>query len=169
MQLASHAVRRSLSIAGFLLVAICLVSICSSDTAAPDVAAGIGLHMDPAKVVGEAKCAECHNAENGAWHQTHHFLTFAALPKNPAPRRSPRQWACSGGIRRNKLCLNCHFTVAEQNDAPTPRLRRCLRIVSRPRQGLADPSQRLRPRAPPALPKPPTTRPSVTKPPMPPE
>ncbi|MDB5301717.1 MAG: hypothetical protein JWO87_3380, partial [Phycisphaerales bacterium] len=36
--------------------------------AAPEaVSPGTGLHMDPAKVVGSGKCAECHKAEDNAW------------------------------------------------------------------------------------------------------
>jgi hypothetical protein len=91
-----------------------------ADDAAPEVAPGVGLHMDPAKVVGEAKCAECHKAENEAWQHTHHFTTFTALPKNPHAKQITEALGLQGGIRRNGLCLNCHFTVAERDGAVTP-------------------------------------------------
>jgi hypothetical protein len=111
--------RRILSVTGVFLAAICFSSL-PAFAADPEVAPGVGLHMDPAKVVGEAKCAECHKAENAAWQKTHHFATFTTLPKNPKATAITTALGLQGGIRRNGLCLNCHFTVAERDGATTP-------------------------------------------------
>jgi hypothetical protein len=113
--------RRTLSVViAFLTVVYCLSFSAMAADPAPEVAPGVGLHMDPAKVVGEAKCAECHKAENAAWQHTHHFATFVALPKNPKATEITTALGLQGGIRRNGLCLNCHFTVAERDGATSP-------------------------------------------------
>ena len=111
---------RNRSLSGVLGVAMLVLILSATSQAAPEVAPGVGLHMDPAKVVGEAKCAECHKSENTAWQHTHHFTTFAALPKEKRAKEISEAMGLQGGIRRNGLCLNCHFTVAERDGAATP-------------------------------------------------
>lgn len=67
---------------------------------------------DPQKVVGPNECAECHKKETAAWQNSHHFLTFRALPQS----KDAKEIADKMGIRRLKsesLCLNCHFTSQE--------------------------------------------------------
>lgn len=120
MQFKSYELRRNLTIAGLFVAAAALLPVPAKAADAPAVAPGIGLHMDPTKVVGEARCAECHKAENNAWEHTHHFLTFTALPKDKRAKEITEALGLAGGIRRNGLCLNCHFTVAERDGAATP-------------------------------------------------
>lgn len=119
MQFKCDGICRNLSIAGLFLAAVGLLPLPAQAADAPEVAPGIGLHMDPTKVVGEAKCAECHKSENNAWQHTHHFLTFTALPKDKRAKEITEAMGLAGGIRRNGLCLNCHFTVAEREGAAT--------------------------------------------------
>ena len=104
--------------ASILVAIIGLIPFARAD--APRVAAGTGLHMDPDKVVGEAKCAECHKSESNAWQHTHHFTTFAALPKEKRAKEIADAMGLEGGIRRNQVCLNCHFTVQSRDGAATP-------------------------------------------------
>ena len=72
---------------------------------------------DPNLVVGPNACAECHKKEALVWQQTHHFLTFRALPES----KDAKVIASKMGVRRLKadsLCLGCHFTVQEENGQP---------------------------------------------------
>lgn len=72
---------------------------------------------DPNLVVGPNACAECHKKEALVWQQTHHFLTFRALPES----KEAKEIASKMGVRRLKadsLCLGCHFTVQAVNDQP---------------------------------------------------
>lgn len=71
----------------------------------------------PFKVIGPAKCAECHKAETEVWKGTHHFSTFTELTR----KKSANEIAERMGMRRIKsesLCLNCHFTTVETSGEP---------------------------------------------------
>lgn len=64
------------------------------------------------KVIGPAKCAECHKTETEVWKGTHHFSTFTELTR----KKEANDIAERMGMRRIKsesLCLNCHFTTVE--------------------------------------------------------
>ena len=64
------------------------------------------------KVIGPAKCAECHKTETEVWKGTHHFSTFTELTR----KKEANEIAERMGMRRIKsesLCLNCHFTTVE--------------------------------------------------------
>lgn len=65
---------------------------------------------DRTKVVGPDKCGECHKASVEAWKGTHHFSTFADMPRS----KEARTIANKMGIKRIKaesLCIDCHFTT----------------------------------------------------------
>tara|TARA_E500000305_G_C4024273_1_gene240833 strand:- start:576 stop:1640 length:1065 start_codon:yes stop_codon:yes gene_type:complete len=64
------------------------------------------------KMIGPAKCAECHKTETEIWKGTHHFSTFTELTR----RKESGDIAERMGMRRIKsesLCLNCHFSTVE--------------------------------------------------------
>ncbi len=70
---------------------------------------------DHSKVVGPAKCAECHKQTVAIWKNTHHFKTFKELPR----RKKANEIAKKMGLKRIKagsLCLDCHFTTAVRDD-----------------------------------------------------
>jgi hypothetical protein len=114
-------VRGAHSVTVAIAIIATLLTFATVVHAAPEaVSPGTGLHMDPAKVVGSAKCAECHKAEDNAWQHTHHFATFAALPKEKRAKEIADAMGLEGGIRRNNTCLNCHFTVQNKEGAATP-------------------------------------------------
>ncbi|MDB5172988.1 MAG: hypothetical protein JWN51_1761 [Phycisphaerales bacterium] len=108
------------TIAGIAALAMLFVFAPALRAAPEAVSPGTGLHMDPAKVVGSGKCAECHKAEDNAWQHTHHFATFTALPKEKRAKEIADAMGLEGGIRRNGTCLNCHFTVQNKEGAATP-------------------------------------------------
>ncbi len=70
---------------------------------------------DYSKVVGPGKCAECHKQTAAIWKATHHFKTFAELPR----RKEANAIVKKMGLRRIKagsLCLDCHFTTVVQKE-----------------------------------------------------
>ncbi len=72
---------------------------------------------NPEKVVGAQACGECHQDEVEAWKGSHHFKTFAALPRSD----KAREIADALGIRRIKAesdCLSCHFTQKIEERGP---------------------------------------------------
>ena len=73
---------------------------------------------DPARVVGPAKCVECHKVEGKIWEGTHHFKTFTDLPRLD----KATEIAGKMGFKRIKsgsLCLECHFTTTMEGGART--------------------------------------------------
>jgi len=74
---------------------------------------------DASKVVGPNACGECHKQEVEAWKATHHFKTFSEMPR----KTEAKEIAEKMGVRRIKsdsLCLNCHFTVQQKDNAEEP-------------------------------------------------
>ena len=74
---------------------------------------------DPAKTTGPEACGECHKSEVESWRQTHHFKTFADMPRSD----KARQIADAMGIKRIKsesVCLTCHFTQVLKDGNPEP-------------------------------------------------
>src|SRR6185369_16624764 len=74
---------------------------------------------DASKVVGPNACGECHKQEVEAWKGTHHFKTFSEMPRKTAAKEIAEKM----GVRRIKsesLCLNCHFTVQQKDNAEEP-------------------------------------------------
>lgn len=75
--------------------------------------------IDPAKVVGSQKCAECHKFEAEAWKLTPHFATFDSMHRSPAGQKI----ATAMGIKRVKgesLCITCHYTVQSKSGSAEP-------------------------------------------------
>ncbi|MFQ5785580.1 MAG: cytochrome c family protein [Alphaproteobacteria bacterium] len=77
--------------------------------------AGAQTAWDISKVVGPAKCAECHKQTAAIWKNTQHFKTFTDLPR----RKEANEIAKKMGLKRIKagsLCLDCHFTTVMKGD-----------------------------------------------------
>jgi hypothetical protein len=74
---------------------------------------------DPAKVVGPNACTECHKQEAEAWKGSHHFKTFREMPR----RKEANEIAEKMGVQRirsESLCLTCHYTVQQKENAKQP-------------------------------------------------
>jgi hypothetical protein len=73
-------------------------------------AANAQTNWDRSKLVGPDKCGECHKSSVEVWKGTHHYSTFADMPRS----KEARSIASAMGIKRIKsesLCLDCHFTA----------------------------------------------------------
>lgn len=66
------------------------------------------------KVVGPAQCAECHKVTNKIWQGTHHFTTFAEMPRTKEARDISEKMGIKR-IKADSLCLDCHFTTQEKD------------------------------------------------------
>lgn len=76
-------------------------------------------HVEPTKVKGPDACGECHKETVSAWKETHHSSTFTLMPRSD----EAREIADKMGIKRIKSesdCLGCHFTLALEENEPTP-------------------------------------------------
>jgi hypothetical protein len=74
---------------------------------------------DPAKTVGPNACTECHKQEAEAWKGSHHFKTFREMPR----RKEANEIAEKMGVQRIRseaLCLGCHYTVQQKDNAKQP-------------------------------------------------
>ena len=71
---------------------------------------------DPSKVVSYAACAKCHSAAIATWQQTPHFQTFEQLHRNPRAKQICQNMGLGGSIKRNDVCIDCHYTVQKQDD-----------------------------------------------------
>ncbi len=64
---------------------------------------------DPAKVVGPAKCIECHKETGAVWEASLHFKTFRKMPREKKGRAIAKKMGFKR-IKAGSLCLDCHFT-----------------------------------------------------------
>ncbi len=80
------------------------------DLLAASLAGLLQVEIDLSKVQGAAACGECHANELEAWKKTTHFTTFNTMHRNPRATEIATALGISGGIKRNDLCLNCHYT-----------------------------------------------------------
>ncbi len=69
----------------------------------------------PGKVVGADACAKCHGNEVAVWRTTPHAQTFETLARNPRAREITQKLGMVS-VKRNDLCINCHFTTQTQPD-----------------------------------------------------
>lgn len=68
------------------------------------------LAVDPHKVLGNEKCAKCHQAEIDVWKKTPHYKTFNTLHRNPEAKQIAKRLGLSS-IKRNDTCIKCHYTM----------------------------------------------------------
>lgn len=73
-----------------------------------------------AKVAGADACGECHAAEFEAWKHSTHFATWSTMHRKPKAREIAEKMGYTSGIKRNDLCLTCHYTSKLDEDAAKP-------------------------------------------------
>ena len=71
---------------------------------------------DPSKVVTFEACAKCHEAAISTWKQTPHFQTFQMLHRTPRAKEICSNLGLKGSIKRNDVCINCHYTTQKQGE-----------------------------------------------------
>lgn len=86
---------------------------------AGSLAWGQELQCDPAKVMTADTCIRCHGSEVAQWRLTKHHSTFETLARNPRAKEITGKLGLSS-IKRNEICVTCHFTVQEQNGRLAP-------------------------------------------------
>jgi len=98
-----------------------------SDAAAADarlVAAALpGLpqvKIDVNKVVGSEACGECHAAALEAWKKSTHSITFNTMHRKPRATEIADALGLEGGIKRNDVCMQCHYTVKMEDGVAKP-------------------------------------------------
>ena len=73
-----------------------------------------------AKISGADACSECHVSEFAAWKQSTHFATWSTMHRKPAAREIAKKMGYTKGIKRNDLCLTCHYTSRWKDEAVKP-------------------------------------------------
>jgi len=68
------------------------------------------MRCDPGKVMGVESCAKCHGSEVATWRQTPHSQFFETLSRSPKAREITQKMGVLS-VKRNELCINCHFTM----------------------------------------------------------
>ena len=91
-----------------------------SSAIAPMSIAVFGPEIDLAKVQGADACGECHTREMDAWKQSTHFATWTTMHRKPRAKEIAKALEIKGGIKRNNLCVNCHYTARVVNEKPKP-------------------------------------------------
>lgn len=74
---------------------------------------------DPTKVLTTETCVRCHGNEVSQWQKTPHATTFETLARNPRAAEITSRLGLSS-VKRNDICLNCHFTVQDQDGKLKP-------------------------------------------------
>ncbi len=78
--------------------------------------AGGGLSVSAAPFnVGEAKCADCHKAEDAVFKKTKHAIQFREIHRKPAVKDIIAAAGGDANMRRNDTCTQCHFTMVAAN------------------------------------------------------
>ncbi len=91
-----------------------------SSAIAPMSIAAFGPRTDLAKVQGADACGECHTREMDAWKRSTHFATWKTMHREPRAREIASALEIKGGIKRNDLCVNCHYTARVVDEKPKP-------------------------------------------------
>ena len=68
--------------------------------------------LDPAKVVGPESCRECHKSVLLAMPYAKHYKSFETMPQSKKAKEIAKKLGIKR-IKREGLCLSCHFTVAK--------------------------------------------------------
>ncbi len=89
---------------GLLFVFIALLSVPGWFSAETASAA-----PDPKLVEGPENCGQCHKAAVNSWRKTKHFAGFRKLTRRKEARAIAKKMGIKR-IKRDSLCLNCHFT-----------------------------------------------------------
>ena len=91
-----------------------------SSATAPMSIAAFPPESDLAKVQGADACGECHTREMEAWKRSTHFATWTTMHRKPRAREIANALEIKGGIKRNDLCVNCHYTARVVDEKPKP-------------------------------------------------
>ena len=68
--------------------------------------------IDAAKVQGAEACGECHIPDMDAWKQsTHQATNWRMIHRSDRAQDILKALEIKGGMRRNDLCFNCHYTA----------------------------------------------------------
>ena len=77
------------------------------------------LDLDPAKTLGPEACGECHKDTFALWKETHHAKSFRTLPRSDEAKAIAKKLGIKR-IKRESVCLTCHFTAVLKNDKERP-------------------------------------------------
>lgn len=72
------------------------------------------------KISGADACGECHASEFGAWKHSTHFATWSTMHRNSKAKKIAQKMGYTKGIKRNDLCLTCHYTSRWKDEAAKP-------------------------------------------------
>lgn len=67
--------------------------------------------IDLAKVQGADACGECHIPDMDAWKQSTHQANWRMIHRGDRAQDILKALEIKGGMRRNDLCFNCHYTA----------------------------------------------------------
>ena len=85
------------------------------------VVAGSGLSASAAPFnQGEAKCFDCHKAEDTVWKATKHATSFREIHRKPEVKNIITAAGGDANMRRNEVCTACHFTMVQANASARP-------------------------------------------------
>lgn len=70
-----------------------------------------------AKISGADACSECHVSEFAAWKKSTHFATWSSMHRNDNAKAIAKKMGYNKGIKRNDLCLTCHYTAKLVDDS----------------------------------------------------
>ncbi len=70
--------------------------------------------------VGPQACQECHKAEFTVWENTKHAKSFRELHKAPKVKEILAAAGGDSNPRKNTLCVQCHYTLEQADEAATP-------------------------------------------------
>ena len=83
-----------------------------SSAIAPMSIAAFPPEIDLAKVQGAEACGECHTPDMEAWKQsTHQATNWRMIHRSDRAQDILKALEIKGGMRRNDLCFNCHYTA----------------------------------------------------------
>jgi Cytochrome c554 and c-prime len=80
-----------------------------------------GMSVSAAPVnVGEAKCDNCHKAEDAVWKKTKHATSFREVHRKPAAAAILKAAGGDSNMRRNAVCTTCHYTMISATPGAAP-------------------------------------------------
>jgi mono/diheme cytochrome c family protein len=91
------------------VVGFALFNVCGFALAQPE-------RCDPTKTLSAEQCAKCHGNEVRVWQQTPHFTTYQELSRRPRSKEIVAKMGLRGTVKRNDVCMGCHFTVQQKGD-----------------------------------------------------
>jgi len=89
------------------VVVLCLLGFASASGQEPESLQYA--RQDPNKIEGQEKCGECHVSEFAVWKESAHAKGFREMHKREAARSIAGKLGFAL-IKRDSLCLKCHFT-----------------------------------------------------------